>query len=137
MDNDKFDGLFGGSNKLLWIARLLFFFMAVSIATDYLVFAIDRSAGREPIQRVPDAADGVGARRDTRKWAAWERATFRGHRAWPLLGDEHRVPSEDRHRVVGDHQRAVPWSLRYSEYDLDSHDGPSFNASIVSVTVGP
>lgn len=38
----KFDELFGGSNKLLWIARVLFVFMVVSIATDSFIFSLDR-----------------------------------------------------------------------------------------------
>jgi uncharacterized protein YacL len=37
----KFSELFAGSTKLLWIARLLFFAMSVSIAMDVLVFGLD------------------------------------------------------------------------------------------------
>ena len=37
----KFSELFHGSSKLLWILRLLFFIMTISIATDAVVFAID------------------------------------------------------------------------------------------------
>lgn len=33
--------MLSGSSKLLWVARLLFLFMSISVATDYFVFAID------------------------------------------------------------------------------------------------
>lgn len=39
-----FDELFGRSNKLLWVARVLFVFIAVSIATDAFVFAMDTNS---------------------------------------------------------------------------------------------
>ena len=37
-----FDDMVSGPNRLLWLARLLFIFMAVSIATDAFVFAYDQ-----------------------------------------------------------------------------------------------
>jgi len=38
----SFDELFAPSTKLVWIVRVLFFFMAGSIATDVLVFSVER-----------------------------------------------------------------------------------------------
>ena len=38
----NFNDLFGGTSKLLWIARFVFFVMAISIATDALAFGLSR-----------------------------------------------------------------------------------------------
>jgi uncharacterized protein YacL len=38
---NTFDSIFAGSNKLLWIVRILFLFMVVSIAGDLFIFAMD------------------------------------------------------------------------------------------------
>jgi uncharacterized protein YacL len=40
-----FDQTLGGSNKLLWIARVLFVIMAVSISGDSVIFALDGKTG--------------------------------------------------------------------------------------------
>ena len=37
----KFDDLFPGSNKLLWLVRILFVFMITSIAADTFIRAMD------------------------------------------------------------------------------------------------
>ena len=46
----KFNELFGGSNKLLWIIRFILLAMIISIATDALVFGLDRRVGDESSQ---------------------------------------------------------------------------------------
>jgi len=39
----QFDKLFGGSNKLLWVVRIVFVFMVLSISTDIFISALDRT----------------------------------------------------------------------------------------------
>jgi uncharacterized protein YacL len=36
-----FDELFGGSNRLIWIVRVVLLFLTISVATDALIFALD------------------------------------------------------------------------------------------------
>src|ERR1043165_48920 len=45
----KFGHLFSESNTLLWVVRLFVFFLAISIATDALVFGLERE---DNIQRL-------------------------------------------------------------------------------------
>jgi uncharacterized protein YacL len=42
----KFTELFGGSNKLIWIVRLILFALTIGIATDALMFALERDDAR-------------------------------------------------------------------------------------------
>jgi uncharacterized protein YacL len=43
---NKFDELFAGSNKLLWIVRFCLLVFTISIATDALVFGLEREDGK-------------------------------------------------------------------------------------------
>ena len=40
-----FTEVFAGSSKLLWVARILFFFMTISIASDSLIYGLDSPSG--------------------------------------------------------------------------------------------